>query len=177
MKIDVHAHIVPEPYFDFAALEGKPNHYAFRIEHSGATPWSMAPQLSAGFEWEMMYNIERRLRDMDAQGIDMHVLSTTPHLFFYNTPATVAESVTMCRMVNDRIAGVVAQHPDRFVAIADVPLPDGEAAAAELERCVREGLPLAGAWQVLYRAVVVTLDAAEADARADAVIVHHLAAK
>lgn len=138
MKIDVHAHIVPEPYFDFAALEGKPNHYAFRIEHGGATPWSMAPQLSAGFEWEMMYNIERRLRDMDAQGIDMHVLSTTPHLFFYNTPASVAESVTMCRMVNDRIATVVAQHPDRFVAIADVPLPDGEAAAAELERAVRD---------------------------------------
>lgn len=138
MKIDVHAHYVPEPYFDFEAVRDRPDHYAFRIEHGGATPWTVPAQLSAGFEAEMMFNIERRLRDMDAQGVDMHVLSTTPHLFFYNSRATVEESVKMCRMVNDRIAQTVAGHPDRFVAIADVPLPDGEAAAAELERCVRE---------------------------------------
>jgi len=141
MKIDVHAHYVPQPFFDFDAVRDKPDHYAMRIEAGGGV-WSQPPQLSAGFESEMMWNIERRLRDMDEQGVDMHILSTTPHLFFYNPTSTsrpdVPSIVGMCRLVNDTIAKTVAQHPGRFVAIADVPLPDGEAAAAELERTVKD---------------------------------------
>ena len=55
----------------------------------------------------------------------------------------------------------------RFRGVAsNLAMPVLASAAAELERCVREGLPLAGAWQVLYRAVVVTLDAAEAELHA-----------
>ena len=142
MQIDVHAHIVPEPFIDLAALEGRPNHYAFRIEHGLGDPWTQPPLMSAGFEIEQMFNLERRLAEMDAQYMDMQVLSTTPHLFFYNPTGGAMPSqaaiTAMCRTVNNTIAGIVAQHPTRFVAIADVPLPDGEAAAAELERAVRE---------------------------------------
>ena len=39
-------------------------------------------------------------------------------------------------MVNDGIAEYVAGKPDRFVALGTVPMPDGNEAASELERCM-----------------------------------------
>lgn len=141
MHIDVHAHIVPEPFIDFDAMAGRLGQYAFRIQHRRGV-WTQPPLFSAGFEAEQMYDLDRRLRDMDAQLMDLQVLSTTPHLFFYNpTGAGMPDQAAiteMCRTVNDALAQVVSARPDRFVAIADVPLPDGEAAAAELERAVRD---------------------------------------
>jgi aminocarboxymuconate-semialdehyde decarboxylase len=40
------------------------------------------------------------------------------------------------RLVNDRIAEVCGQHPDRFVGMCTVPLQDPDMAVAELERCI-----------------------------------------
>jgi uncharacterized protein len=40
--------------------------------------------------------------------------------------------------MNDQLAAVVAAHPDRFAGFATLPTPDPKAAAAELERAVRQ---------------------------------------
>jgi uncharacterized protein len=76
---------------------------------------------------------ERRLADMDAAGIDVQVLSV-------NTPATqnldAAAAIPLARDANDRLAGAVAAHPDRFAGFATLPTADPGAAAAELERAV-----------------------------------------
>jgi aminocarboxymuconate-semialdehyde decarboxylase len=44
----------------------------------------------------------------------------------------------LSRAVNERLAEIVAQHPDRFVALGTVPLQDTSLAIAELEHCVRK---------------------------------------
>jgi aminocarboxymuconate-semialdehyde decarboxylase len=44
----------------------------------------------------------------------------------------------LARAQNERLAEVVAQHPDRFVALGTVPLQDTSLAIAELEHCVRK---------------------------------------
>src|SRR5258706_14487444 len=44
----------------------------------------------------------------------------------------------MARMVNDRLAEIVASHPDRFVALGTVPLQNADLAVIELERCVKK---------------------------------------
>jgi len=76
-----------------------------------------------------------RLKQMDAMGIDVQVLS-------YPTPATqllsAAEAVPMARDANDQLAAAVAAHPDRFVGFATLPTPDPQAAAAELKRAVQQ---------------------------------------
>ncbi|MFD9903574.1 amidohydrolase family protein [Streptomyces sp. NPDC059063] len=76
---------------------------------------------------------ERRLSDMDASGIDVQVLSHT-------VPATESldpgVAVGLAREANDVMADAVAAHPDRFAALATLPMTDPEAAAAELERTV-----------------------------------------
>lgn len=84
---------------------------------------------------------EGRLREMDAVGLDMMVLSVT-------TPGTQAlspeDAVPLARQANDRIAAAIKAHPDRFSGFATVPTPDPAAAAAELRRAVGE-LGLRGA--------------------------------
>src|SRR5579875_961843 len=78
---------------------------------------------------------DRRLADMDDQGVDVQVLSlNTPGV--QNLPPQT--SVSIAREANDALAGVVHGHPDRFQGFAAVPTPDPEAAAAELERAVSQ---------------------------------------
>jgi 2,3-dihydroxybenzoate decarboxylase len=78
---------------------------------------------------------ELRLREMDEAGIDIQVLS-------HGAPATQKldpeMSVLMAAQTNDRLAAFVATKPDRFAALAALPTPDPQAAAAELDRTVKE---------------------------------------
>ena len=76
-----------------------------------------------------------RIKEMDAAGVDIQVLShgapSTQKL-----PADRAAAVT--REVNDRLAARIATNPTRFAGFAALPSAVPEAAADELERCVRE---------------------------------------
>ncbi|WP_284434763.1 amidohydrolase family protein [Streptomyces sp. TUS-ST3] len=79
---------------------------------------------------------ELRLADMDANGVDMQVLSySTPGLEVIEDPA---EAVAVARRVNDYLAKVVASHPNRFAGFAVLPLQDPKAAVVELRRAVKE---------------------------------------
>jgi len=89
-----------------------------------------------------IYSIERRLKDMATQWVDMQVLSVPPFLFFYATGP--AQCLELCQKINNALAETVQNYPDRFVALANLPMQEPEMAARELERSVRE-LGLRGA--------------------------------
>jgi predicted TIM-barrel fold metal-dependent hydrolase len=79
---------------------------------------------------------ERRLREMDAHGMEMMILSL-------NAPAVQAipdrrQAVDIARRANDFLAEQVAKRPDRFQAFAALPMQDPEMATRELERCILE---------------------------------------
>lgn len=85
--------------------------------------------------------VERRLLDladerlalMDETGLDVQVLSlTTPALHDLGP-----ESVGWARRANDAMAEVIARWPDRFQALATLPVALPDEAALELERCIR----------------------------------------
>src|SRR5438105_1977711 len=78
---------------------------------------------------------DERLADLDAMGLDMQLVMPPPNQCYYTVPLDVA--VAASRLVNDGLAEYVAKKPDRFVALATVPLQDGKEAAAELERGMR----------------------------------------
>ncbi len=84
---------------------------------------------------------QARLADMDASGIDLQVIS---HVAPAAQGLQGAEGITLAREANDRLAGAVRAHPDRFAGFATLPTADPRAAAGELERAVRE-LGLIGA--------------------------------
>ena len=78
---------------------------------------------------------EGRLREMDAAGIDIQVISHAPSAIQQLNAET---SVEVAIAANDRLKQAVDKHPDRFAAFAALPTPDPEAAADELERTVKE---------------------------------------
>ena len=78
---------------------------------------------------------ELRLAAMDAHGVEMSVLSlAAPCIQDVVDPA---RAVADAQGANDALAEVVERHPDRFAALAALPMQDPEAAADELERAVR----------------------------------------
>jgi aminocarboxymuconate-semialdehyde decarboxylase len=83
-----------------------------------------------------LMGIDVRLKDMDKMGVDIQAVAPAPyHYFYFTEPAYGAE---LAREVNEGIANVVAQHPDRFVGMGSVPLQNAELAVQELEYCVKK---------------------------------------
>ena len=80
------------------------------------------------------FDIARRLHDMDATGVDVHVLSATPQTYLYNQPPELA--VTLAAIQNEQIAKHVEAHSDRFMGIATLPMQAPEKAADELRRAM-----------------------------------------
>ena len=77
---------------------------------------------------------ERRIRDMDSTGVDMHVLSlTSPGVQVFDATTAVA----FARSSNDQLAAAVRKYPTRFAGLAALAPQDPPAAAKELERGVR----------------------------------------
>ena len=73
-----------------------------------------------------------RLRAMDAQGIDVEVLSINP--FWYGVDRDLAPR--LIRAQNEGLAAICAAYPDRFVALATTTLQHPDLAAAQLEEGV-----------------------------------------
>ena len=79
-----------------------------------------------------MVDVAVRLADMDAAGIDVQVIMPPPPQCTYGIPLDMG--IKAARIVNAGLASFAAQKPERFTAIGTVPMQDGKAAAAELER-------------------------------------------
>jgi aminocarboxymuconate-semialdehyde decarboxylase len=88
------------------------------------------------------HDIERRLADMDAAEVDIHVLSASPQTWLYGQEAAVGAAAAAIQ--NEGIARLVKEKPDRFCGIATLPMQAPEQAAAELRRAMRS-LGLRGA--------------------------------
>src|SRR5207302_1333378 len=132
LRIDVHAHIIPESFVEVSPSERAEGVYnlKFTDETSGEVLYT-AQSRGANFIAEQMYSTERRLSDMQDRGIDMHALSVPTSNLFYGMEAEKA--LKIARATNNGFAELVAAHPDHFVAIASVPLQTPEGAARELE--------------------------------------------
>ena len=79
---------------------------------------------------------EHRIPTMDRFEIDLQIISPNAQAVQYLKDARRA--VEMAAQINDAAESFVAQAPERFRALALLPMQDPEAAAAELERCVKE---------------------------------------
>lgn len=78
---------------------------------------------------------EVRIREMDATGIDVQVLSHGAPSG-QKLPEDIA--VDLVRGVNDRLHRAISLHPTRFAGFAALPTIHPELAADELDRCVSE---------------------------------------
>jgi aminocarboxymuconate-semialdehyde decarboxylase len=132
--IDVHAHILSEETIRLLQREAPKvapklsdvdDHFA-TLDVAG----SVYRQFPRG-GWDL----ERRLRDMAASQVDMQVLSVCPQTFLYAQPPELAAA--FARIQNEELARLVKAHPDRFLAIATVPMQAPQLAADELRHAMR----------------------------------------
>lgn len=77
-----------------------------------------------------------RIENMDKSGIGFALLSLNAPGVQGILNAGIAMNVA--KKANDRMAEAVAKHPERYAALAALPMHDPDAAARELTRCVRE---------------------------------------
>src|SRR5688572_18614631 len=109
----------------------------FAIEETVPDPKGLFPDEEwAELSRRMVDMNGQRLRLMDQYGMEMMILSL-------NAPAIqrmpdVDEADRIARKANDFLADVVRKHPDRFQALAALPMQDPDRAIRELERCVKE---------------------------------------
>ena len=135
--IDIHTHYVPKGWPDLEQATGSPG------------PW---PWLRADSEREAMLMLGsteyrpllanawaagERLAQMDADGVDLQVVSPTPLFFSYAREAD--EALKVSRIFNDLALEVCEPAPDRLIPFCQVPLQDPDAACRELDRCLDNG--------------------------------------
>ncbi len=138
MPIDTHAHYVPPRLVE--ELESKGSDFGVSIVKRPPA-CQCALSFETGLELrpfppKLIQPTADRLKYMDATGIDREVLSTWADIFAYDLPRD--KSIRWHRTLNNSMARLVAEAPDRFSLLASVPLPHADAAAEELRRAVQQ---------------------------------------
>ena len=134
LRVDIHCHYLnPDAAAKVAPLN--PAQHEMQIKFANQLTrdtnkkqvQERAPKLS---------NIEVRLKDMDRAGIDIQAVSPAPQQTYYWTDPGMGQE--LARMVNERLAEIVAKWPERFVGLGTVPLQDPDLAVSELEYAVKK---------------------------------------
>ncbi|WP_372411728.1 amidohydrolase family protein [Streptomyces luteireticuli] len=119
MRIDVHAHLWTDEYLDL-------------LEGYGRTDTAFQRGMGAGLGGT---ELEARFALMDSAGVTRQVLSAPPQSPHFADPR---HALHAARFVNDQYAEVVAHWPERFLALASLPLPHTGPALEELARSLDE---------------------------------------
>lgn len=108
-SIDVHTHFIPKTYLDALSARG-------------------IGEKEVGFPMEA-WDMQARLDLMGRQDIDVEVLSlSSPGVRYWHGQ----DAAGLTRRLNDELARIVADHPGKFGGFATLPLPDVDAALAEI---------------------------------------------
>lgn len=136
--IDIHAHYVPKGWEDLGKATG---------DHSRPWPWlrvdseKQAMMMVGDTEFRPItdnsWNASARLEEMDADGVDIQVLSPTPVFFTYEESGKT--SATIARIFNDLALEIADEGEGRLLPFCQVPLQDTEEAIKELDRCIANG--------------------------------------
>ena len=133
--IDVHAHVVPPA--SLARWQAGPRDGIELLEAPQAPPrLRIDGRVTTGPILPGLVDIDDRLARMDAQGVDIQLLSPFIDTTAYALPAE--QAAEHARVFNDHLAELIAATPDRFRGLATVPLQDPPAAVAELTRAMDE---------------------------------------
>jgi aminocarboxymuconate-semialdehyde decarboxylase len=80
--------------------------------------------------------LEQRLADMDAMGVDLQVVSPAPNQYYYWADPELARDLV--RTINEHIAEQVGRHPDRLLGMGSVALQHPELSIEQLDYAIGE---------------------------------------
>lgn len=132
---DVHAHTVPAGLVE--TLERDGHRYGTEVVEVGGRRAVRFAGGPTSAPWPAhIDDPAHRLAAMDAARVDVQLLSSWIDLTAYALPAGLG--ARYARMFNELLASTAAAAPDRYRALATVPLQEPAAAAAELRHAVTE---------------------------------------
>ena len=140
MRVDFHTHILPEDLPNFVEKYGHNRWPVFEQKCSCGADIMVSNKLFRKVT-NQVWDIEKRIADMDREGVDIQVISPVPVTFSYWAPTEQALELT--KFQNDYIASVVKEKPERFIRLGSVPLQDAQVSIEEMRRC-KFDLGLAG---------------------------------
>jgi len=128
--IDMHTHVVPPKFIEKIQQDER---YGAKLVTNDAGKTHIAFSTGGKHPYkDVFFDMEARKKEMDKIGVDVHGLSISPRLFYYEFPLDIAKDV--CMICNDSIHEMVQKDPDRFFPVGTVPLQDTDAAIEELKR-------------------------------------------
>ncbi|MBB3082039.1 amidohydrolase family protein [Geodermatophilus sabuli] len=133
MLIDTHAHLLP---YDYPA--DAPECFPRMEPVDGETARTLLFGQMQFKAKDVFFDAERRIEAMDANGVDVEVLSPMPPLLRYDLP--LDDAFSLARHVNEFSATLVQADPTRLIALGMVPMQDPDAATAELPAIKEQGL-------------------------------------
>jgi aminocarboxymuconate-semialdehyde decarboxylase len=120
--IDIHNHVTPRRFVDAIEREGS---------------WhTLGPDVGELHIPKFSIPADERIAEMDEIGVDVHVLTVNTGFFRYDVDAETAR--TIADECNDELAGMMRDHPDRFMGLASVPMQDVPAAIEVMSKAMSE---------------------------------------
>lgn len=132
--VDIHTHMLSRDYLKLLYEKGAPQYAAGKsragediIRMLGAPFMTLQPE---------MWDYDKRIKDMDAAGVDVAIVSLTcPNAYFGDAETSLAAA----RLVNDSMAAQQTARPDRIRWFASLPWQHEALALGELERATAAG--------------------------------------
>ncbi|MFM7399884.1 MAG: amidohydrolase family protein, partial [Bacteroidota bacterium] len=130
-KIDMHTHILPEKLPNFAEKFGYGDFIHLVHEREG-----FANMMKGGvFFREIAKNCwdpEVRIREYELFRTSVQIVCTIPVMFSYW--AKPEDCLDLSMFLNDHLAGIADDYPERYIALGTVPMQDTDLAIRELQR-------------------------------------------
>lgn len=128
-RIDIHAHYYPESFLRMVADEGR--RFGASCQETDEGPIVEAAGLRTGPLSRDFIDLDMRVAEMDATGVDVHALSLTQPMVYW---ADQRLSQRLAAAFNDAVQAAHETYPRRLVGFATLPMSYPDLAVVELER-------------------------------------------
>jgi aminocarboxymuconate-semialdehyde decarboxylase len=131
--IDIHNHFYSKPWLDYLSIRTEAPQFEWTGPNAGVAKIGISTVSHVDKAGD--FDVEARIADLDAAGIDVQILShTCPGV----AELPVAESIEWASKINDIFADICRRRPGRFYFLATLPPGDIKAALQEMERAYQE---------------------------------------
>jgi len=132
--IDTHAHFFPPSYIDLIEKHGSSCGTSVVRDPHGTVFIQVGLLLRTGPVVPAFYDLDKRLAEMDREGVDVHVLSLTQPMVYWADDELGRD---LCVAFNDAVSDAHRKHPQRIYGFATLPMQNPTLALEELERASR----------------------------------------
>jgi len=134
MLIDTHSHIVP----DFFPANNTNPYWPIMDHLENDRANVMINGNNFRTITSQSWSPDRRIEDMEREGVKQQVLSPMPELlsYWFNP----SDGIAISNYVNEFIAKIVSDNPSKFLGLGMVPLQEPDLASKELEKLKQMGL-------------------------------------